>query len=401
MKSRVPLPSSLRPSPIRDPATPADFEGECWPTRAQELVLRAALASGDEAVDAWRSWREEVEFDDVDAGSFRLLPLVYRNVIELDAEDPLMQKLKGIYRRTWYRNQVLFRDLAVVLRLFRDARVDSLLLKGVPLVLLHYGDAGVRPMDDCDVLVPSRRAADAMNLLKHHGWRPEYWRTDINVDYLHGTGLVDGSGRRLDLHWHVLEECLQPGCDDAFWAGAVSTELHDEPVLALNPADQLLHVCVHGLRWNYIPPVRWIADAAIVVRTAGDGVDWDRLASQAESCGVCLPVREGLRYLRDRMHVPVPERTLQRLCRLSPNRVERRSYEIAVRRPGPWRRLLFHWYNHQRLKRRNGSDEGFVTYLVKRWGLKSAWNLPLYILAESAHILKTRARRRILLDRKS
>lgn len=388
---------------MNNPAAMADFSGECWPTRIEEIVLRAALASGEEALSAWRVWREEMELDRIDAGSFRLLPLMYRNLLDLNVEDPLMQKLKGVYRRTWYRNQLLFRDLAGLLRHFREAQLDTMLLKGVPLALLHYKDAGLRPMDDCDVLVPSHQAAAAIDLLDRRGWKPEYWRTDLNIDYLHGTGFVDAPGRRLDLHWHALEECLQPRCDDAFWEGAVPAKLHEEPTRAMNSADQLLHVCVHGLRWNYIPPIRWIADAMVILRSAGNTMDWGRLATQADSCGVSLPVRDGLQYLRDRLGASIPEDVLKRLCRLAPTKAERRSYEITKRKPNPGRRLLFHWYNHQRLKPRNPSvrdPEGFLTYLRKRWGLRSAWELPSYLVTESVHIFRAKKRRRAFLHLK-
>lgn len=383
--------------------TAAGLDGHCWPTPVQEHLLYAALTSGDDAVNAWRTWREEVDLEHIDSGSFRLLPLLYKNLLDLNVQDPVMQKLKGVYRRTWYHNQILFRDLIAFLQLFRDSRLDSMVLKGVALVLFHYKDYGVRPMDDCDLLVPYRQAEAAMELLQRSGWKPEYWRTDINVNYLHGMGFIDESGRRLDLHWHVLEECLQPEAGEIFWNGAVSTNLRGERVLALNPTDQLLHVCVHGIRWNHVPPLRWIADAMTLLRTAVNGIDWNRLVSRVEDCGVVLPVCEGLQYLRERMGASIPEEALFRLRRLSPTKVERRCYEITTRRPTAARRLLFHWYNHQRLVQSRGLErraERFIGYLLKRWGLRSMWNLPAYVFTETMCILNHKARTRRLLTRK-
>ena len=55
----------------------------CWPTTDQELLLRACLRTGTDAVDAWRRWRSRIDLDDVDDASFRLLPLLYRTLATL------------------------------------------------------------------------------------------------------------------------------------------------------------------------------------------------------------------------------------------------------------------------------------------------------------------------------
>jgi len=83
-------------------------EGDCWPTREQELLLRAALLQGNDAINAWHEWKSSVDIEQLDQGSYRLLPLLYRSLHIDGVEDPLMNKLKGVYRMTWYKNQPFY-----------------------------------------------------------------------------------------------------------------------------------------------------------------------------------------------------------------------------------------------------------------------------------------------------
>src|SRR5262249_54557182 len=141
-------------------------------TPTQELLLRAALLDGPEAEGAFEAWQARVDLAQIDAGSFRLLPLLYANLTRLGIRSPLSARLRGIHRQAWYRNQVLFRRGAETLRALEGAGIPTLLLKGIPLALLHYRDEAVRPMADADVLVPTQAVTGALAVLRRAGWHP-------------------------------------------------------------------------------------------------------------------------------------------------------------------------------------------------------------------------------------
>ena len=91
-------------------------EDSSFATKDQELLLRAALLKGADAVEAWNEWKSAVDWEGhLDNGSFRLLPLLYTNLKRLEVRDPLMGKLKGIYLKAWYENQRLFFEASKIL----------------------------------------------------------------------------------------------------------------------------------------------------------------------------------------------------------------------------------------------------------------------------------------------
>jgi len=359
-------------------------QGSFLPTLQQELLLRAALLNGREAIDAWSEWKSCVDIDDIDSldpGSYRLLPLVYRSLNNQRLEDPLMMKLKGVYRLTWYKNQMLFHAIANLLRSFQNAAIKTIVLKGAALTILCYKDYGLRPMKDFDVLVHTGQALQAVHLLKELGWQPKDFEPSenyISVSYAHG--FVDNSGREFDLHWHLLSQSRDEGADDAFWEGAILTEVHDIPVYVLNTTDQLLHICVHGAHWNTIPSFRWVADAFMVMKNAQSGIDWNRLIAEGEKRRLILPLQDTLNYLRDSFDAPIAPEILQSIKNMPVPKIDRIEYKITTSPPSRWTAVLDLWCQHSRLMGNTNVLRKLIRFpgfLQDIWGL-SIWKLPFY-----------------------
>ncbi len=350
--------------------------GVAWPTPTQELLLRAALADGDEAVRLWEGWSAAVPLDDVDPGSHRLLPLLYRKLAAAGVEEERLAKLKGVYRHAWSRNQLLFHRVGQLLPRLSEAGIDTLLLKGVALSTLYYDDLGARPMDDIDLLVRRAQAAAAMAVLQANGWRPVTPRPETRLDALHADAFMDDGGRNLDLHWSALWELP----DDAdLWAGAVETTLNGVPTRALGHADQLLQVCVHGLRWASVPPIRWVADATRIVEVAGDELDWQRVVRIARANELTLGLQYALGYLAETFAVAIPPAVLVELEATPTTAREHRALRASMRRPNPAQMLRVLWTRHRRL---GPESEGFVSYVQHHVGLERRRQLPGHVVRQ-------------------
>jgi hypothetical protein len=340
--------------------------GNCWPTSAQHLLLRAALLHDAEALAAWQRSTQAVDLDGLDAGSIRLLPLLYRRLERNGVRDALMGKLKGVYRHAWYGNQLRLRDAAVVLGELRRRAIEPMLLKGAALTLLHYRDYGLRPMEDVDIFVRTHQWRPAVTALTDLGWRPRVPVTPRRVAASHAMDFADARGQRIDLHWHLLPDGCWPGADDEFWEHASATTLHGVRVSVLGATDQLFHTCAHGVKWEHVPPLRWIADAAMILGDPSVQIDWDRLVRLADRLRLILPLRDALTHLGSALGLPVPPPVLAALdtARISP--AERWEYRLRTRPASRGLgRLREHWLRYRRLRKAPGGLDGitFVGYL--------------------------------------
>ncbi len=360
-----------------------------WPAWEHELLLRAALDHGPAAAEAWRQWRAAVSYEHLDQASYRLLPLVYRRMRQEGIQDPLLGFMRGVHRRTWHDNHLLFHRAQALLRAFHAAGIPTLILKGPALTLLYYRDYGLRPMGDFDILTPTAQAHAALRLMSEQGFKASLYAgkpfKPVYVAVINAFGFVDGQGTEVDLHWHLLHECCWPDADEPFWAGAIPVMVGDTPSLALQPADQLLHTCVHGLRWNPMPSVRWVADAVTLLRAAPD-LDWTRLVSLAQRLELVIILREALTYLHGKWAAPVPPDVLARLDGLPVSPGEPLEYAVTTRPPeslGPLLRLRAHYRRYRRTFRPRWLGEqplGFARYLQYSWGLESVGAVPRYAL---------------------
>lgn len=348
------------------------------PTAEQLLVLHAALDQPQSALRAWRQWRAAVEFDDVDHGSTRLLPLVYRN-LGAEAFDPQVAgRLKGLYRRAWSQNQLNFKRAAAAIAALEGAGIETLVIKGASLAVLSYGDIGARPMDDADVLVPYARAAEAIAALRAAGWTPERDDPLAWTEVHHSLGFAGPGGGNVDLHWFSL---WQPARDEELWRASMPFELAGVATRAPCAADQLLLACVHGTPWSPLPPFRWIADAILTVRAAGGGLDWERVGAEAERRRLTVASGAALAYLGEEFAAPVPVELLARLAAAPVTRHERVAFEAACRPDSPLRTLRMAWDRYRRLRDFDTGAPppgGFPSFARRFWGLDSVWELPAH-----------------------
>jgi hypothetical protein len=383
--------------------------GGCWPTPEQELLLRASLLKGEGAVSAFLKWKASADVNTVDPGSYRLFPLLYKNLESNGVDDPLMNIFRWVYERTLSNNGTLYERLAGLLSEFNNRNMPAVLVKGSALALLYYADPGLRPMIDADILVPTLRAREAMEIISALGWRSSVtplkgiadarllaslgWTPgerdlkDYTEEYFsvrHGQDFTNPAQLTIDLHWHLLHGYNRPDADSEFWEGVRNIKVEGVPALALDPADQLLQVCSHGVAWNTVPPIRWVADAAAIVRKEGEGINWERLISAAERHGKVLPVREALGYLGRFLDEPLPDGVLGRLGSLPVSKAGYFEYGVRTRPPGVLDGLVELRFLWRAYSSKSGGKNifarvyGFPKFLEHVFGMGSAWHLVLY-----------------------
>ena len=264
--------SSRRGSPV------AAFER--W-SDAERLLFTASLGDAGAARSAWRQLRPTFDVDGLTGDWYRLAPLLGWNLERAGLasdEDPVLARLLGITRRTWVQSHRHLSALNDVSSLLADGGIRAVVLKGAALLRLAYPEAGLRPMEDIDVLIPVGDRDRAGPVLEAAGYRLAH-----QARAGHAEAWTLPGGIELDLHVQANPWLNQP-VDGAGLAelhrGAVEIDLPGgSRALAADAADQLLVVLIHGVRPGSAR-LRWVADSVWLVRAGR--VDWERYAAQAD-----------------------------------------------------------------------------------------------------------------------
>ncbi|MFC1730876.1 nucleotidyltransferase family protein [candidate division KSB1 bacterium] len=378
-----------------------EISGSPFPNIEQEYLLQAALFKDESAVQAWEIWKKSVDLEGhLDPGSFRCLPLLYKNLLHHRIKDPFMTTLKGVYRQAWYKNQKLIYDSSRVIQLLHDAGIKTLILKGVALSIQVYNDYGTRPMADIDVLIPRNKARNAIDLLKKDGWKPEYDEyIEYNLRYGRSMQFTDESGLEFDLHWHPFFESHENSSDNDFWDVSESLTVGDIQTLSLCPADTLLHVIVHGLRFNPEPPIRWIPDAYTLIHNSDKILDWNRLVNNIKKYKIVLQFRDAFSYLNDKFNANIPEKVIEELQNIPVTYAERLVYKYSKINtndiPNTFfnqiKKLFAGYLRQSNKKAILWHLPGFLKYLKFRTSGKGIFRLLLYYISLSLNKQKRQA----------
>jgi hypothetical protein len=314
-----------------DGIRPLDVDVHLRPLHEQ--LLRIALGQ-DRGSDAWAFVRRTLSGEGaVDPDAARLMPLVFHALQGSDSDGSEVVQLRRFVHRATADNQLLFRQLEGVLAVLASAGVEAMVLKGVPLALLHYPRPGLRPMSDFDVLVEPGDARAALAAVTEAGWVPDWdLRPDFVVRGFEVPCSRPGGESILDLHWRLVPWVNRDGSadDPALWSSAVPLAIGGQRARAPAPHDLVLHVILHAYRsgWDAVP--RWVADVIVVLRSEGDAFVWDRFVDRVCRAHLAVPVIEALRYVADEFEAPVPASVLQRLAR-EPTRRELYKHQLASR----------------------------------------------------------------------
>jgi hypothetical protein len=195
-------------------------------------------------------------------------------------------------------------------------------------------------------------------------------------------------GYEIDLHWHVMAECCYDNADNFFWSqiqpfnsGTINTN-------SLNASDLLLHTCVHGVRWNAVPPLRWIVDALMIMKYPGVTIDWDRIYEAAQNFRVNLHMIQTLGYLKKEFKAPIPDGILSKFDSAPVSKLELKENSVRMNRKdiiGGW---IADYYHYRVYSRITESKITFIRLLYlplffkNIWGIVSWWRLPWVFIAK-------------------
>ncbi|MGF1549999.1 MAG: nucleotidyltransferase family protein [Sphingomonadaceae bacterium] len=287
-------------------------QGHFWPNPAQRAALLAALADDGSAPRHFMQWLELSDPDaPMDEGTERIVPLMLHNLARHGCDHPRLHALKSLRRQSWAKSEMLILLAEEVLVKLRRAGIPTLVSKGLPLALEYYPEPALRPMNDIDVIVPYDAAVAASRLLQDEGFRPVTGDVESMRPIRHALMMIHPRRGEIDLHWHVLGECHSRGADEHFWAAALPFAVGGAQTSRPGASDLLLHAMAHGLDWNPVPPMRWIADAAMILR-AGEEIDWRRIEGFGARHDLARRLSLATGYLRRHFGLDIPAEALSR-----------------------------------------------------------------------------------------
>ena len=245
-------------------------------------AMQAALSQSLQGFHDWAKLIQEAEHHG-------MAPLVYKHLNTIGAKIPQSQKqiLQSLYLRHRRANTIRKEALKEVLIAFKQADIESLLIKGSVLCNLVYSDSGLRPMRDIDILVRGDDAPTAEALLIDMGYKSQI-RLDIPDGHYHLVPLVKQVGGmeiNIEIHHNLLP--FLPGFPlrplESLIGAAIPFELDGVQALSLGYEDMLWYLYQHGfgMPLSY-GAFRFMhaADMTTLVEKELEQIDWQTMRTE-------------------------------------------------------------------------------------------------------------------------
>jgi Uncharacterised nucleotidyltransferase len=275
------------------------------PDYGQELLLTALLARRVEAAPAAEKWLGLIDFDLIGAAETRLMPMFSSRMSEFAIDHPYAGRIRGLYRRAWYLDKMMRRELSALRAVISSAAESVVLLKGAALGPLVYADSAHRPFDDFDILVREEDQQRVITALLINGACSERYA-------LHARTVRLPCGIDVDIHRSPYHHAFSKQHVTPLFSRLrpIGVAGQGPSWMTLGDTDQLLHTFVHGLRPSFIAPIRWIIDAVLLVRRFRTTIDWEFLVRETCRLEMVEPVLTGLKVVARYEHAPEIQRAI-------------------------------------------------------------------------------------------
>jgi hypothetical protein len=239
---------------------------------AEDLLIAAIVLPAPEAEQHWREWRASADLDRLDEAAVLAFPLLGDRLPDWLEGDPARTMLLGICKRSWSRNQIKLKELAGILKRFREAGIARVAVAGSVAWTFYYAPSP-RPVESLELLVRRGEVGPASRVLKTAGWSPEgKLPTNEELDRVEGIWFARGADR-LKLSWRLLPWSEEVAAEREELRGVREVHVHDEPV-GLPSAEDMLLCALVGYRDER--EVEWRCDAMQLasLRSTRVRIDW-------------------------------------------------------------------------------------------------------------------------------
>ena len=242
----------------------------------------------------------------------RVGPLAWRVLGSAEARGSLGRAHDHLQREADFRRAQAIMLLPFAVENITDALVSAglepLFYKGVALAE-RYGDPGLRPMDDIDVILPRHDHLAARTALLGHGWKVVTSHASAYDTMFVHPRLPD---LPLELHWDLStwSDRTTRLRGRALWDRRRPIECFGVATYGLAAEDELPALAAHAAKpFHQFRRLMWSVDAAVVVSSAGASLDWRMVEERAREARSRTAVTVALRHAA-RLGVTAPDRLL-------------------------------------------------------------------------------------------
>lgn len=347
---------------------------------AHRHLLQSIFAADDAAIDAWQQWLNHTNFEDLDWESYQLLPILHQKLLQRQVQHSLMDRMKGIQRLFWCKNQIRLAEIQPLLTELAAAKISIIWLENLPWEDKATYGQGLRLLNAYHLQVSPEYYQPLIAVLLRLGWQCS--ATDP-IKSLDDTGKIwfeHGQHLSIVLHSHLCSWCALPEIMAFFRKRAVPMSVSFHLNHAWRLPDQVMHQVMQLGQSQVYSSLPTLANLITLLHQPD--LDWSELLSTAKHYRLLVPFQALLITLRE-LKIDLPE-AARDIETFRIHAIEQKEYTVIIQNQSRlWARAVRQYAQYHRLALRSEKQPSllaFLQFLCDHWSLPSIWQIPTYIL---------------------
>jgi len=221
----------------------------------------------------------------------------------------VMEKFKTIYYQTLRSNILQAAELERILEGMEQQGLEAIVLKGPITSEKIFGDLGIYPSSDSDILVKVEDIDQTKAFLETRGYRLNdksfSEHKDFFIKELYHISLSNAQFT-IEPHWNLFYRNFTTP-PEFWWEESISISSNGRNYRFLSPEKNILYTAFRLFSKNY-EQLRYLVMVAEIVRHYKEEVDWDKLFLNAKRFHFVNVLKVTLNLCRELLGTPVDER---------------------------------------------------------------------------------------------
>ena len=214
----------------------------------------------------------------------RVYPVVLKILKQkpaIDAPSEIINRLE-LKRASGLRQSLeLAAETVRIAELFENNGIRFIVLKGVSLAIQLYGDVGIRPTHDVDLLVAAADARTACELIKSSGGYTSVYDTfSRNLTNRQLQTVLKASHHEMfqnekfivEIHWQLKPYTNRTTDFEKLYCSTTAFRLSDRTLYSIGAHELFDYLALHGAIHGWCR-LRWLLDVALLVQQQADELD--------------------------------------------------------------------------------------------------------------------------------
>lgn len=356
---------------------------DSYPSKSQKLLLKAVFTSDREMLlNYWEKWYAEVDIEDLDSESNHLLPLLSHNLSLHQVKTKEDQRLKGIYRRYWYSNQISLAELNKILIAFNEEQIKTIILGDLAMAVGYYSELAMRPIYNYELFVTPQQSNLAIKLLTQLGWKPKFEIKKINPYLYPKLPFTNNQGKVLFLYWQLWTYKLDLKNQETIFTDiSKKITIGENIAYILNPTAQIVYLCWQNSLCSEDLIARYLIDLKYIIDNSNSGINWQQLITKILALNLSLGYQNLVLKLNEILVDRIPSQVVIDAQKLTITILEKYEFKLVnnqnrAKFKNRLGRLYFTYVRTSAQNRLFLSPLKFSYYLKYMWELESLWALP-------------------------